>query len=53
MECGWKASEEYPVAAIAASSESGSVFTANCDGEIKEWSAADGSFRPDILFFKA
>ena len=33
------------MAAIAASPESDSVFTANCDGEIKEWGAKDGGFR--------
>ena len=34
-------------AAAAATTEgdSGSVFTANCDGEIKEWGAGDGAFR--------
>ena len=47
MECEWRASEEYPVSAIAASSTEGNsvVFTANCDGEIKEWGSNDGGFR--------
>ena len=46
LECEWRASEEYPVAAIAVTPEGdGVVFTANCDGEIKEWNARDGGFR--------
>ena len=47
LEGEWRASEEYPVSAIAASTTEGDgrVFTANCDGEIKEWGAGDGAFR--------
>ena len=33
------------MAAIAVSPEGDGVFTANCDGEIKEWDAKDGAFR--------
>ena len=29
---------------MAAHADSGAVFTANCDGEIKQWDAKDGSF---------
>ena len=49
LEGEWRASEEYPVSAIAAATtegdSGGSVFTANCDGEIKEWGAGEGAFR--------
>ncbi len=44
--CEWRAHETYPVAGLVSGGDAvDSVFSACCDGEIKEWAPDDGAFR--------